>query len=86
MAGYARIQKLVHHTAALIGFAVVVVLLLINSHADFIASFNQEASKLFGVNHAYAATNGGGHQGRVPRATPLGFGPLGADPAAGAVP
>src|SRR5215813_5732886 len=56
MAGYARIQKWAFY-GGLIGFAVIVVLLLINSHADFIASFNQGASKIFGVNNAYAATN-----------------------------
>src|SRR5499425_2730023 len=56
MAGYARIQKWCIY-GGLIGFAVIVVLLLINSHADFIASFNQGASKIFGVNNAYAATN-----------------------------
>ena len=36
---------------------VVVVLLLFNSHASFVSSFNLEAHKLFGVNNAYAATN-----------------------------
>src|SRR5499433_1915363 len=56
MAGYARIQKWCIY-GGLVGFAVIVVLLLINSHADFIASFNQGASKIFGVNNAYAATN-----------------------------
>src|SRR6266567_8013022 len=38
MAGYARIQKWCIY-GGLLGFAVIVVLLLINSHADFIASF-----------------------------------------------
>ena len=32
-------------------------LLLFNSHASFVSSFNLEAHKLFGVNNAYAATN-----------------------------
>jgi basic amino acid/polyamine antiporter, APA family len=75
MAGYARIQKWCIY-GGLIGFAVIVVLLLINSHADFIASFNQEASKLFGVNHAYAATNAAAVKAGY-TAPSLGFGPLG---------
>jgi basic amino acid/polyamine antiporter, APA family len=76
MAGYARIQKWCIY-GGLIGFAVIVVLLLINSHADFIASFNQEASKLFGVNHAYAATNAAAIKAGY-HAPAMGFGPLGA--------
>ena len=76
MAGYARIQKWCIY-GGLLGFAVIVVLLLINSHADFIASFNQESSKLFGVNHAYAATNAAAIKAGY-HAPALGFGPLGA--------
>jgi amino acid transporter len=75
MAGYARIQKWCIY-GGLIGFAVIVVLLLINSHADFIASFNQESSKLFGVNHAYAATNAAAIKAGY-HAPAMGFGPLG---------
>ncbi len=75
MAGYARIQKWCIY-GGLIGFAVIVVLLLINSHADFIASFNQESSKLFGVNHAYAATNAAAVKAGY-TAPAMGFGPLG---------
>ena len=56
MAGYARIQKWCFY-GGLVGFAVIVVLLLINSHASFVSSFNLEAHKLFGVNNAYQATN-----------------------------
>ena len=60
----------------MIGFAVIVVLLLVNSHASFVSSFNLEAHKLFGVNNAYAATNAAAHKiGYVPQS--LGFGPLG---------
>jgi len=76
MAGYARIQKYCIY-GGLIGFAVIVVLLLINSHADFIASFNQEAQKIFGVNHAYEATNAAAVKAGF-TAPSLGFGPLGA--------
>src|SRR4249919_223320 len=56
MAGYAKVQRWCF-IGSVIGFAVVVILLLINSHADFIAAFNREGQNLFGVNHAYAATN-----------------------------
>src|SRR5215813_10633716 len=75
MAGYARIQKWCIY-GGLIGFAVIVLLLLINSHADFIASFNQESSKIFGVNHAYAATNAAAIKAGY-HAPSMGFGPLG---------
>src|SRR6201996_4772316 len=54
MAGYARIQKYAF-VGGMIGFAVVVILLLINSHADFVNSFNLYGQKLFGVQNAYAA-------------------------------
>jgi APA family basic amino acid/polyamine antiporter len=75
MAGYARVQKWCIY-GGLVGFAVIVVLLLVNSHANFVSSFNLEAHKLFGVNNAYGATHAeaakiGFH------AQPLGFGPLG---------
>ncbi|HWN61638.1 MAG TPA: hypothetical protein VNO25_13355, partial [Streptosporangiaceae bacterium] len=57
-------------------FAVIVLLLLVNSHASFISSFNLEAQKIFGVHNAYAATNAAAHKiGYVPQS--LGFGPLG---------
>src|SRR5215468_8431209 len=75
MAGYARIQKWCIY-GGLVGFAVIVVLLLVNSHANFVASFNLEAHRLFGIPNAYGATQAeaaklGFH------AQPLGFGPLG---------
>src|SRR6516165_686118 len=44
MAGYARVQKWCF-IGGLIGFAVVVGLLLFNSHASFVSSFNLEAHK-----------------------------------------
>jgi basic amino acid/polyamine antiporter, APA family len=75
MAGYAKVQKWCIY-GGLVGFAVIVVLLLASSHANFVSSFNLEAHKLFGVNNAYGATHAeaakiGFH------AQPLGFGPLG---------
>ncbi len=67
----------------LVGFAVIVVLLLINSHASFVSSFNLEAHKLFGINNAYRATNAAAAKdGYI--APKLGFGPLGPTHAAGA--
>ena len=56
MAGYAKIQRW-FFLGGMIGFAVVVVLLLVNSHASFVSSFNLEGQKLFGVHNAYHATN-----------------------------
>jgi amino acid transporter len=75
MAGYAKVQRWCF-IGGLIGFAVVVGLLLFNSHADFIAAFNREGQSLFGVNHAYAGTNAAAVKAGY-TTTPLGFGPLG---------
>jgi basic amino acid/polyamine antiporter, APA family len=76
MAGYARIQKYCFY-AGLVGFAVIVILLLVSSKSTFISSFNTEAHKIFGVNNAYAATTAGAAKtGYVSPA--FGFGPLGA--------
>jgi APA family basic amino acid/polyamine antiporter len=75
MGGYARIQRWCF-IGGVIGFAVVVVLLLVNSHQAFVNSFNLEAHKLFGVNNAYQATNAAA--AKVGYTAPkLGFGPLG---------
>ncbi len=74
MSGYARIQKWCF-VGGMIGFAVVVVLLLFNSHASFVSSFNLEAHKLFGVNNAYHATNVAAAKAGY-TTSPLGFGPL----------
>src|SRR5215472_4933368 len=75
MGAYARIQKWCIY-GGLIGFLVIVGLLLFNSHADFIAAFNQESSKLFGINHAYQATNAAAIKAGF-HAPAMGFGPLG---------
>jgi amino acid transporter len=76
MGGYARFQKWCFY-GGLVGFAVIVVLLLINNHSDFVSSFNLEAHKLFGVSNAYATTNA--NAGKIAGYHPqsLGFGPLG---------
>jgi basic amino acid/polyamine antiporter, APA family len=76
MAGYARIQKWCFY-AGLVGFAVIVILLLVTSKSTFISSFNTEAHKIFGVSNAYSATtSGAAKSGYVSPA--FGFGPLGA--------
>jgi len=76
MAGYAKVQRWCF-IGGMIGFAVIVVLLLVNSHASFVSSFNYEAHKIFGVHNAFAATNAAAAKIHyVPQS--LGFGPLGA--------
>ncbi|HXP21018.1 MAG TPA: amino acid permease [Streptosporangiaceae bacterium] len=75
MAGYAKIQRWCF-IGGMVGFLVVVVLLLTNSHASFISSFNLEAQKLFGVHNAYHATNVAAAKAGY-TTSPFGFGPLG---------
>jgi len=75
MAGYARIQKWCIY-GGLVGFGVIVVLLLVNSHANFVNSFNLETHKLFGLNNAYGATQAAAAKIGY-HASPIGFGPLG---------
>jgi basic amino acid/polyamine antiporter, APA family len=75
MAGYARIQKWCFY-GGLVAFAVVVVLLLVNSHASFVSSFNFEGQKIFGVHNAYAATNAAAKKAGYSTYS-LGFGPIG---------
>src|SRR5260370_32017204 len=75
MVGYAKVQKWCIY-GGLVGFAVIVVLLLVNSHENFISWFKLEAHKLFGVNNAYGATHAEAAKiGFHPSS--LGFGPLG---------
>src|ERR1700728_548371 len=75
MAGYAKVQRWCF-IGGIIRSAVVVILLLINSHASFVSSFNYEAQKLFDVKNAYAATNKAAVKAGY-TTSPLGFGPLG---------
>jgi amino acid transporter len=75
MAGYAKVQRWCF-IGGVLGFAVIVVLLLINSKADFIAAFNREGQHLFGVSNAYAATNHAAAKAGY-STYPMGFGPLG---------
>ena len=75
MAGYARVQKWCFY-GGLVGFAIIVILLLITSRAHFIASFNLQANKLFGIPNAYQATNVAAvKSGYI--APAISFGPLG---------
>ncbi len=55
MAGYARIQRWCLY-AGLIAFAIMVVLMLVSSQADFKAAFDRASSSLFGVTGAYDKT------------------------------
>ncbi len=75
MAGYARVQKWCF-AGGLVAFAVIVILLLINSHSSFVSSFNYEGQKLFGVHNAYAATNAAAHKAGYSTYS-MGFGPIG---------
>ena len=75
MAGYAKIQRWCIY-GGLVGFGVIVVLLLVNSHATFVSSFNLETHKLFGLNNAYGATQAAAAKIGY-HAPSLGFGPLG---------
>jgi basic amino acid/polyamine antiporter, APA family len=75
MAGSAKVQRWCF-IGGLVGFAVIVILLLINSHSDFIAAFNREGQNLFGMKNAYAATNHAAAKAGV-TTYPLSFGPLG---------
>jgi amino acid transporter len=75
MGGYARIQKWCIY-GGLIGFLIIVGLLLFNSHATFVSSFNLEAHKIFGINNAYQATNAAAIKAGY-HAPSMGFGPLG---------
>jgi basic amino acid/polyamine antiporter, APA family len=75
MAGYAKVQRWCF-IGGLLGFLVIVILLLFNSHADFVAAFNREGMHLFGVKNAYAATNHAAAKAGY-TTSPLSFGPLG---------
>ncbi len=56
MAGYARIQKWCFY-GGLLGFAIILIILLVTSKSSFISSFDARTSQLFGINNGYAATN-----------------------------
>lgn len=75
MAGYARIQKWCLW-AGLIGFAIMIVLMLVSSQADFQAAFDRANASLFGVQGAYDATiaNAAANDGYVGSLEPFSMG------------
>jgi amino acid transporter len=70
MAGYAKVQKWCIY-GGLLGFAIIVIILLVNNQSDFISAFNNQTSKLFGMKNAYAATTAAATKAGF---TPPGFG------------
>src|SRR5918998_2025032 len=73
MRAYARIQKFCFY-GGLVGLAIMLVLLLVNSNASFISAFNSEASELYGASgNAYQQTiEAGSIQNAAPAALALG--------------
>ena len=71
MAGYAKVQKWCF-AGGLLGFAVMVIILLVSSHGSFVSSVDHYGKSLFGVHSAYktAIKAGGG-------TFTFGFSPLG---------
>jgi basic amino acid/polyamine antiporter, APA family len=72
MRAYARIQKVCFY-GGLVGLAIMLVLLLVNSNANFVSAFNSEASELYGASgNAYQQTlEAGGLQNAGPAALAL---------------
>ena len=64
---YARIQKICFY-GGVVGLAVIILLLLVNSKAGFIHHFNHQSKDLFGVNGAYGKTVAAGTKGYSPPA------------------
>ncbi len=62
MRTYAKIQKICFY-GGVVGLAVMVVLLLVNSKASFITNFNEQSLDLYGVENAYQATFAAGTEG-----------------------
>src|SRR5918912_2148896 len=73
MRTYARIQKFCFY-GGLVGLAIMLILLLVNSNADFVGAFNSEAQKLYGAGgNAYQQTiEAGSLQSAGPAALALG--------------
>jgi len=64
---YARLQKICFY-GGLIGLAVMMLLLLVNSKTSFIANFNEQSADLYGTKNAYDATLKAGTDGYDPPA------------------
>jgi APA family basic amino acid/polyamine antiporter len=74
MRAYARIQKFCFY-GGLVGLAIMLVLLLVNSNASFVSAFNSEAQELYGTSgNAYQQTIEAGSVDNVGPAT-LALGP-----------
>jgi APA family basic amino acid/polyamine antiporter len=74
MRAYARIQKFCFY-GGLVGLAIMLVLLLVNSQSDFISAFNSQASEVYGASgNAYQKTLEAGRVENVGPAT-LALGP-----------
>jgi APA family basic amino acid/polyamine antiporter len=65
MRTYAKVQKFCFY-GGLVGLAVMVVLLLVNSKTSFISHFNDQSKDLYGTSNAYAATLKAGTDGFDP--------------------
>ncbi|HUC59812.1 MAG TPA: APC family permease [Streptosporangiaceae bacterium] len=77
MAGYAKLQKWCFY-GGLVGFAIVLILLAVNNHADFVSSVNLEAQKIFGIHNAFGATNAGALKNAGYVSPSFGFTPIAA--------
>jgi basic amino acid/polyamine antiporter, APA family len=62
---YARIQKLCFY-GGLVGLAIMMIVLLVNSKTGFIAHFNSQSKDLYGVSNAYGKTLAAGTKGYSP--------------------
>src|SRR4028118_268820 len=70
MRSYARVQKFCFY-GGILGLAIMLVVLLLSSRADFISAFNAEASQTLGAgNNAYQETVRAGEQAGGPPAAP----------------
>jgi basic amino acid/polyamine antiporter, APA family len=65
MRRYARFQKICFY-GGLVGLAVMMLLLLVNSKDSFITNFNEQSLDLYGVENAYQATLAAGTDGYTP--------------------
>ena len=81
MAGYARVQKWCFY-GGLIGFAVIVVLLLVNSHANFVSLLQPGGAQDLRREQRLRQDAGGGAQDRL-RLAPVRVQPARREPAAG---
>ena len=58
----------------LLGFAIIVIILLVSSKADFISAFNTETAKLFGIKNGYARHRSRTRRAKASAYTPPPFG------------